>query len=766
MKKFTFLFAIIMANLNAFAQVTFEGSTEFGRIFDVTYHPTDPNDLYAVTLGNHIVSSKDNGLSWDVFYSHPTISHHIENLKFLDGNRLSFNLKFGLFDNHLNILDINTTQIVQTFVLPIPENAARTWITDYAIHHQNTSIAIVSQGYRIGSFSFYRVYYTTDSGITWSTIYSSIDNSNISVNSVAISHDNSQKVFIARGNGPDTTYGGLLISTNGGQSWTEKLVGIPLDPIAINPQNANDILIGTDATTDSENLYRSNDGGLTWQSIPLTWEDYVMDSIVHISFNPQNPQSIIVLEENQVIYTDDNFQTHTNLTFEEEPNDYFYGLNASFNPLNSNEIVVSGNYHPLRSTDNGTTFNKIENPFFVSNDVQLFKQNNIKKHLYYSVQFGYVHKDLDTNNSNNYNILPLNLVSNVQNQTFIDLNFNGRVYNLFSSFFGSSLYISEDHGTTNINIPIPNQYTFTVASEIATPNKVWVSLLDGDLQGNEGGAIYEIDFTDPNNILSSQIAIPAFKPVPSIYIYPNNYNTKMIALGSRIYKTTNNGQSWQISSNGLENALSLDNDIIFKIVANPLNQNQLSVATSQGIFTSYDNGDNWVQISTNLVEQIIHSPFNDGVIIAASLTRDYSVFNVFYTTNMGENWNSVSNDLLYNPFVSKVMFNFISNSFEIYAATSDIGIIKYNVILENLNSPDFETSPTIIVYPNPSKNNLFLESNESLIEIKIHDALGKKIKTVQPSVNEIDISELPSGLYILNVILENGKSESIRFIKE
>lgn len=766
MKKLTLLFAVILANINALAQVTFEGSKDFGRIFDLNYHPINANEIYAVTLGNHIVSSKDNGVTWSVSYSHPTNYHRIERLKFVDTDRISFNLINGIFDNHLNILDINTNQILQTFVLPIPQDASRTWITDYAIYEQNANIAIVSQGYSIGFSSYYRVYYTNNGGTTWNTIYSSIDNNDISVNSVAISHDNPQKVFIARGNGPETPYGGLLISMNGGQSWTEELAGIPLDPIAINPQNANNILIGTDATTEDENLYRSNDGGITWQAIPLNWEDYIIDSIVHIAFNPQNPNSIIVLEENQVIYTNDDFQTHTNSTFEEDPNGYYYGLNASFNPFNSNEIIVSGNYHPLRTLDNGSSFTKLENPFFVSNYVQLFKENNIKKHFYYGVQFGYVHKNLETNNSDNYNILPLNFVTNEQSQTFIDSNFNGRVYNLFSTFFGSTFFISNDHGSTNISIPIQNQSVLTVASQLANPNRIWISLLEGDLQGNDGSSIYEIDFTNPDNVLSTQIAIPVFKPVTSISIDPNDYNNKIIALGSRIYKTSNNGQSWQMSSNGLENILSLDNDIIFKIVANPLNQNQFSIATSQGIFTSFDSGNNWIQISTNLVEQIIHSPFNNGVIIAASLTKDYSDFNVYYSINMGENWSLINNDLLFNPFVSSIEFSFSSNAFELYAATTDLGVIKYNVLLENLNTPDFENDNEIVLYPNPARDVLSIQSKESVVEISVYDLLGKKVMSSQVHNSSIDVSNLVRGMYILKVTLENNKTISSKFMKQ
>lgn len=154
MKKITLLpLALLFASLYSFAQVTFEGSKEYGRIFDLTYHPTIQNKVFAVTLGNHIVSSNDNGLNWEIYYTHSPSYQSIEKLKMIDANNISFNLDNGYFNNHLQILSLQTNQVVKTYILPIPQYATRTWIADYAIYAQNTDYAIVSQGYSIGASS-------------------------------------------------------------------------------------------------------------------------------------------------------------------------------------------------------------------------------------------------------------------------------------------------------------------------------------------------------------------------------------------------------------------------------------------------------------------------------------------------------------------------------------------------------------------------------------------------------------------------------------
>jgi len=767
MKKITLLpLALLFASLYSFAQVTFEGSKEYGRIFDLTYHPTIQNKVFAVTLGNHIVSSNDNGLNWEIYYTHSPSYQSIEKLKMIDANNISFNLDNGYFNNHLQILSLQTNQVVKTYILPIPQYATRTWIADYAIYAQNTDYAIVSQGYSIGASSFYRVYYTDNGGVSWNTIYSSIDNNFISVNSVAISPNNPQKIFIARGNAPEQPYGGLLVSENAGQTYSEKLVGIPVDPIAINPQNPDDILIGTDSNTDLENLYRSNDGGVTWQPITINWDDYVMNSIVYIAFNPSNTNTIIVCEENQVITTNDNFQTHNNLTFTEDPNGYYYGLNATFNPSNQNEILLSGNYHPLRSVNGGTTFTKIENPFFVGNSVSLSKLNNVKKHLYYGVQFGYVHKDFETQQSNPYNLLPLNFATNESYQMLNDPNFVGRVYNFANSFFGSNLLISNDHGANNISIPLNHQFLITVASNPDTPQKVWASFYQGDLAGNTGSMVYEIDFSNQNNVTTTTIQIPSFNVVSAIYINPGDFNDKIIALGGKIYKTINNGLTWQDSSNQLENYLNPTDDYIFKIVTNPLNANQLTINTTQGIFTSYDIGNNWELISDTIAQNIMHSHLNNGTLVATSYTTDYTNFSLFYTTDMGQSWETVSPTILFNPNTLGAEYNFINQVIEVYIATTDLGVLKYNIVLENLENPNFEESSSIGLFPNPTKDYLTIHSELAINYIEVYDVLGKNLYKNLISNNTIDVSTLTKGVYIIKVFFQNEKYTTAKFIKE
>lgn len=757
------LIIVLLKTVYSFSQVTFEGSEKLGRIFDLVYHPTIQNKIFAVSMGNHIVHSDDNGIDWKVFYSHSPNNQSVERLRFVDSNSISFNLKNGYFNNYLKILNIETNQIVNTFILPIPENSEKAWITDYAISPQDKNIAIVSQGYNIGFTSYHKVYYTRDGGNNWQTIYSSLNNNNTSVNRVAISPENASKLYIAKGNGPETPYGGLLISNDEGFTWEEELARIPIGAIAINPNDANDIIIGTDGNAEEENLFRSSDGGITWQNILVDWDNYLQNNINNITFNPNNVKQIMVLEENQVIITSDSFQTHTNTFFNEEVDGYYYGLNASYNPYNWKEVLVSANYHPLRSINSGRTFDKIDNPFFSSNNVQTFKINDDLKHLYYEAQYGYIHKDIFTGIENAYNLTPLNYTPNQISQFHADDFIIGRIYNLINSYSDNNLLISNNHGYNNVNIEVGSQHLYSVASQIESPNKIWASFYN-EQQGNQGSQVYQYDFSN-NNIIVQPIDLPYFDVVRSIFISPTDFNTKFIALGSRIYKTIDNGLTWLNTSNGLEHILNLTNDKIFKITNNPLNADQLSIATSRGIFTSLDNGNNWNQISTNIVENILHSSVNNGVIVANSYTNDLSDSNIYYSSNMGLDWHTVLNSDLHEPFVLKTDFHFFDGKVDIFLATSDLGVLKHTINFENLSVPNFNSLNKIIVYPNPTENFIYIHTKEAVSKIEIYDILGKKYEVNNIEKYKIDVTYLTKGIYTIKVLYLNGELSQTKFVK-
>lgn len=77
----------------------------------------------------------------------------------------------------------------------------------------------------------------------------------------------------------------------------------------------------------------------------------------------------------------------------------------------------------------------------------------------------------------------------------------------------------------------------------------------------------------------------------------------------------------------------------------------------------------------------------------------------------------------------------------------------------------------LTLYPNPTKNELFLNSKytTSNLKVKIFNIEGKPLASQNlefDNQTSMDLSNLSSGMYFLNIESENGKIQAKKFIKE
>ena len=93
-------------------------------------------------------------------------------------------------------------------------------------------------------------------------------------------------------------------------------------------------------------------------------------------------------------------------------------------------------------------------------------------------------------------------------------------------------------------------------------------------------------------------------------------------------------------------------------------------------------------------------------------------------------------------------------------------IVDEDIVLAaffEFTSVDENGMETVSLYPNPAKDKLFLEGLEEESEICIYNAMGMKVKTMTLQGDaEINISELPAGIYLLRI----GNQRTLKFIKE
>jgi photosystem II stability/assembly factor-like uncharacterized protein len=97
---------------------------------------------------------------------------------------------------------------------------------------------------------------------------------------------------------PNTFYfgtpgGGVWKTTDGGQVWRpifDKERVASIGAVAVAPSNSQVVYVGTGEQTRGRGLYRSADGGATWQSAGLEDALFIQQIIV----DPRNPDVVVV----------------------------------------------------------------------------------------------------------------------------------------------------------------------------------------------------------------------------------------------------------------------------------------------------------------------------------------------------------------------------------------------------------------------------------------------------------------------------------------
>jgi len=90
---------------------------------------------------------------------------------------------------------------------------------------------------------------------------------------------------------------------------------------------------------------------------------------------------------------------------------------------------------------------------------------------------------------------------------------------------------------------------------------------------------------------------------------------------------------------------------------------------------------------------------------------------------------------------------------------------EYNTCTYPYDAVEENKDSEISVYPNPAKDKVVIEGIEST-EVKVYNALGQLVNTVKDS-NEINVSGLPDGVYLLRIKDADGKNHTARvMVKE
>ena len=77
------------------------------------------------------------------------------------------------------------------------------------------------------------------------------------------------------------------------------------------------------------------------------------------------------------------------------------------------------------------------------------------------------------------------------------------------------------------------------------------------------------------------------------------------------------------------------------------------------------------------------------------------------------------------------------------------------------------TITQLSAFPNPAFDQITLQANQSISTIEVYSVLGQRVIAIEANKTSenMDVSKLPQGMYVINALFENGETETLKFVK-
>ena len=97
---------------------------------------------------------------------------------------------------------------------------------------------------------------------------------------------------------------------------------------------------------------------------------------------------------------------------------------------------------------------------------------------------------------------------------------------------------------------------------------------------------------------------------------------------------------------------------------------------------------------------------------------------------------------------------------------SGINKITFDLVTEAVESITHNNT-SLHLYPNPTENHLFIETEHEIEEIVIYDVYGRKCQQANETTSQqvLDVTDLNTGIYFIKVVTDNNEIVK-RFVKK
>lgn len=266
------------------------------------------------------------------------------------------------------------------------------------------------------------------------------------------------------------------------------------------------------------------------------------------------------------------------------------------------------------------------------------------------------------------------------------------------------------------------------------------------------------------------------------------YSDNTLAGYAKVYKLENN--NWVLKGNSIQgsvlggmfgHSVSISEDGNVVAISTP-NVNSSENLTDKGhVYTyKYNEAENiWEQFGQTFEGSTVGEYYGYSIsltpdakylAIGAYGDNDWQGISKVYEYNSSQNiWNQVGGDI--SGFQSSYVFFGISVSISAdgkILATSAIpdGNTGNVYIFENaaLLATDNVKSGNTVVYPNPTKDILYIKNSKNIQSLQIYNVEGRLL--IESEKQSLDLSQLSPGNYLLKIIYDNKQAETKKIIKQ
>ncbi|MCT8340309.1 hypothetical protein MG296_09610 [Flavobacteriaceae bacterium TK19130] len=615
-----------------------------GRINDIEMHPTNSRIIYTGTAGGGVWKSSDGGATFA-----------------------------PIFDDHVQSIGVVTLD---------PKNPDEiVWVGTGETWTRN-SVSIGDGLFR-----------STDGGTNWTEIPGFENSERIA--SIVINPNNTDEVYVgvlgALWSASEDR--GVYKTTDGGKSWEKILYVGPSTGAAdviMDPKNPNILYAsmwqfrrtgwGFNSGGENSALYKSTDGGKTWNKIHNGFPEGELGRIA-VAVAPSDGNILYaVLETEQKDKNGLWKSTDAGQSWEHMNNDFgltvrpFYFSRITIDPRNP-DIVVKGGLSGSISRDGGKTFKNLGNMHSDIHDITFHINDS---DIIYSGTDGGIYRSWNGGST-------FEIVENLPLSQFYHISTDdAEPYNVYGGLQDNGSWFGPSSSPGGVNARDWNSVGVGDGFRVLKhPTK---NIIYSEMQGAENVWRYDADRHrtktiqplprkgDPELRFNWNAPMAVSKHVPDRFYMGSQF----------VHKSDDMGDTWTIISPDLttndptkqdqskSGGLSVDNSgaenhtTIFTIAESPLDQNILWVGTDDGnVQVTTDGGKNWTNVTENLVgipdntwvyhiEASEHGKGTAYAVFDGHTTGDMKPY-ALKTTDFGKTWkNIISDDIQDNAFVRNI----------------------------------------------------------------------------------------------------------------